>query len=80
MEFSNIQNIGTNTYLLIANEMPTLAKITTEAQITVTYEGVAVIVYPGTTTLYEFQFAPGENEITISGNATVSIDYRGGRL
>lgn len=80
MEFSNIQNIGTNTYLLIANEMPTLAKITTDAQITVTYEGVAVIVYPGTTTLYEFQFAPGENEITISGNATVSIDYRGGRL
>ena len=79
-EFSNIQNVGTKTYVLIADEMPTLAKITTSAQITVTYEGVAVIVYPGTTTLYEFQFAPGENEFTISGTATVSIDYRGGRL
>ena len=54
----------------------TYISITTDSQITVTYKGESVVVGVGTTTLYEFNFDQGENEIVLSGNATVSIVYR----
>lgn len=68
------------TVTLIADEQLTYATITTDSQVTVTYNDISVVCAEGTTTLYEFDFEPGENEITIEGQATVTINYRGARL
>lgn len=68
------------TVTLIADEQLTYATITTDSQVTVIYNDISVVCAEGTTTLYEFEFEPGENEITIEGQATVTINYRGARL
>lgn len=79
-EFKDIEIDGTETITLIADEQPTYAVLTTDAQVTVTFDGTSVTCTAGSTTLYDFEFVAGENEITISGTATVTIAYRGGRL
>ena len=66
--------------VLIADEQLSYASITTDAQVTVTYGTKSVVCAAGTTTLYDFEFEPGENTITITGNATITITYRGARL
>lgn len=66
--------------VLIADEQLSYASITTDAQVTVTFDNKSVVCAAGTTTLYDFEFEPGENTITIAGNATVTITYRGARL
>lgn len=66
--------------VLIADEQLSYASITTNAQVTVTYGTTSVVCASGTTTLYDFEFEPGENTITITGNATVTITYRGARI
>lgn len=79
-ELMDIVITTSETVTLIADEQLTFASITTDAQVTVTYNGQSVVCGVGTTTLYEFEFEPGENEITITGPATVTINYRGARL
>lgn len=66
--------------VLIADEQLSYASITTNAQVTVIYGTKSVVCASGTTTLYDFEFEPGENTITITGNATITITYRGARL
>ena len=46
----------------------------------VTYNNKTVTVGIGSTVLYDFEFREGENTITLTGNGTVTISYRGGRL
>lgn len=79
-EFKDIVVSTSETISLIADEQLSYASITTNAQVTVTYDGKSVICGVGTTTLYDFEFVPGENLITITGNATITITYRGARL
>lgn len=79
-EFKNVSISGSETLILIADEQVSYATITTNAAITVTFGTKTVNVLAGTTTLYDFEFVPGENEITITGTATVTITYRGKRL
>lgn len=52
--------------------------VTTTAQITVSYEGERVTVAKGTHTLWAIQIGPGEHSVTISGDAVVTFDFRGG--
>lgn len=75
-EFKDIVNSGTQTYTLISDEQPDFITVTSNAQVTITFSGISVVCPAGKTVLYEFQIEPGENKITISGNATLSLDYR----
>lgn len=75
-EFQDIVVNGSETITLLYQGQRTYISITTDSQITVSYKGESVVVGAGTTTLYEFNFDEGENEIVLSGNATVSIKYR----
>lgn len=79
-ELKNIVVSTSTTVVLIADSHPTYAKITTDAQMNVTYGTKTVTVGAGTTTLYDFEFTEGENTLTITGTGTVTIDYRGARL
>lgn len=79
-ELKDIVVSTSETISLIADEQLSYASITTDAQVTVTYDGKSVICGIGTTMLYDFEFVPGENIITITGNATITITYRGARL
>lgn len=79
-EFNNVSISGSETLILIADEQISYATITTDAAITLTFGSKTVNVSAGTSTLYDFEFVPGENEITITGTATVTITYRGKRL
>lgn len=79
-ELKNIVVSTSETISLIADEQLSYASITTDTQVTVTYDGKSVTCGIGTTTLYDFEFVPGENLITITGNATITITYRGARL
>lgn len=79
-EAKDIVVSGSETVTLIADEQLSYASITTNAQVTVTYGSKSVVCAAGTTMLYDFEFEPGENTITITGNATITITYRGARL
>lgn len=79
-DFKDIVVVSSETYTLIADEQLTYAQVTTDAPITISYKNKSVSCSVGTTTLYEFEFEPGENVITITGSATVTITYRGARL
>lgn len=79
-ELKDIVVSTSETISLIADERLSYASITTDAQVTVTYDGKSVTCGIGTTTLYDFEFVPGVNLITITGNATITITYRGARL
>lgn len=79
-DMSNIVVDGTNKVTLIAEDKSSYASIISDAQMDVTYNGVTVRVGAGTTKLYDFEFEQGENEITLTGNGMVSIDYRGAKL
>lgn len=79
-ELKNIVVAGSTTVSLIADAKPTYATITTNAQMNVTYKNKTVTVTMGSTVLYDFEFEQGENLITLTGNGTVTISYRGGRL
>lgn len=79
-ELANIVVTTSKAITLIADKQVSYASITTDAQVTVTYGSKSVVCGIGTTTLYDFEFEPGENIITITGNATVTITYRGARL
>lgn len=79
-ELKDIVVSTSETISLIADEQLSYALITTDAQVTVTYDGKSVTCGIGTTKLYDFEFVPGENLITITGNATITITYRGARL
>lgn len=78
-ELKNIAVNGTKKVTLIADAKG-YAKITTTAQMTVEYQNTSVVIPVGTTTMYDFEFTEGENVLNFSGNGTISIDYRGGRL
>ena len=79
-ELKDIVVTTSKTVTLIADEQLSFATITTSAQVTVTYGSKSVVCAAGSTTLYDFEFEPGENIITITGNATITIAYRGARL
>lgn len=79
-DFYNLEVSGSKTIKLITDSNG-FASITTDAQITVTFGTKSVVCGVGTTTLYDFNFVPNaENEITITGNATVTLNYRGEKL
>ena len=79
-ELMNIVVTTSKEIELIADEQLSYASITTDAQVTVTYDNKSVVCAAGTTTLYDFEFQPGINKILITGNATITITYRGARL
>ena len=79
-ELKDISITTSDTITLIADEQLSYASITTDAQVTVTFKNKSVVCAVGTTTLYDFEFEPGENVITITGTATITITYRGARL
>jgi hypothetical protein len=79
-ELSNLEIDGTKTIVLIGDEKVSYATVTTDSQMDITYNNVTVRVGVGTTTLYDFEFKQGDNEITITGQGTITIDYRGAKL
>jgi phage-related protein len=79
-EFKNVVINGTQNLVIIGDEQPSYMTITTNAQMTVTFNGKSVVVGVGTTTLYDFTLLSGDNTLTITGNGTITIAYRGARL
>lgn len=79
-ELSNIVVNGSKTVVLIADKALTYATVTSTAQMDVTYGSKTVRIGVGETTLYDFEFTEGDNTIVFTGNGTISIKYRGGRL
>lgn len=79
-EFASVTVSGTKSIVIIADKKPSYPKVTSNAQMNVTYGTTTVTIGVGTTTLYDFELTEGDNTLTFTGNGTISIDYRGARL
>lgn len=53
---------------------------TVTADMTLTFNGATYPIKKGTSKIYGVTFGDGENVVTVTGNGTISIDYRGGSL
>lgn len=71
---------GSLTVNIIGTPQPVTPEFTASSAMTVTFKGNEYALSAGTTKLAKVILQNGENELTISGNGTVSINYRGGRL
>lgn len=76
-----ISGSGTITITLADNDVMTAYPvITVDAAMTVTFDGTTESLEVGTTTIYSFVLAPGDNVFTFTGSGDVSIAYVGGSL
>lgn len=53
---------------------------TCSTTMTLTYDGTEYNLSTGKTTLYDILLVEGDNEMTLTGNGTVQIEYKGGSL
>lgn len=79
-ELSNIEIDTEADIVIVADEQLTYATVVSDAQFTVTYKSKSITITSGTTTLYDFEFEPGNNTLHFAGTGTISINYRGARL
>ena len=78
--YKSLQINGTQTFTIIGTNRTTSPIFTATAEMTATFKGSTYTIPVGTHKIYGITFTSGANEITISGNGTLSIDYRGGSL
>lgn len=71
---------GTTTIKLICRRKRMYPIITASAAMTLTYDGEVYNLTAGSQRLYDLFLREGENELTFTGNGTISIDYIGGSL
>lgn len=79
-DLSNLVVDGTLEVELIADMATIYPKVTSNAQMTVQFGTTIVTIPVGTTTLYDFELHEGSNTLVFTGNGTITVDYRGGRL
>lgn len=71
---------GTRTITLICRRKRMFPIFTASAAMTVKFDGVTYNLPAGSNKIYDIFMCEGENELTFTGNGTVSIDYIGGSL
>ena len=71
---------GTRTITLICRRKRMFPIFTASAAITVKFDGVTYNLPAGSNKIYDIFLCERENELTFTGNGTVSIDYIGGSL
>lgn len=71
---------GSRTITLICRRKRMFPVFTASTDMTVTYEGETYNLKAGSQKVYDIFFVEGENELTFSGNGTITIDYTGGSL
>jgi hypothetical protein len=71
---------GSTTINLICRQKRVFPTITASSSMTVTYNGETHNLRSGSQKLYDMFLVEGNNELTFTGNGTVSIDYIGGSL
>lgn len=71
---------GTRTVSLIGRRKRVFPIITASTSMTLSFKGSSYDLKAGSQTVYDIFLSEGENELTFTGNGTVSIDYKGGSL
>lgn len=79
---AGIEVSGTKTVIVPGSAMrviPTF-KLTGDEDMTITFKEKTYTLKTGTHKILGIEFSNGDNELTFTGNGTVDINYRGGRL
>lgn len=71
---------GSKTVNLINRRKVVSPTFICSAAVKVTFNGNVYTLPAGRTTVYDIRLKEGNNNVTIAGNATVEIEYRGGSL
>lgn len=71
---------GSTTITLICRKKRMFPVFTASADMTVTFEGETYNLKAGSQKVYDIFLCEGENELTFTGNGTITIDYTGGSL
>lgn len=71
---------GTTTITLICRRKRMFPTFTVSADMTVIFKGETFNLKAGSQKVYDIFFTEGNNELTFTGNGTVTIDYVGGSL
>lgn len=71
---------GSTTITLICRRKRMFPTFIASAAMTVTFEGETYGLKAGSQKIYDIFLCEGENQLTFTGNGTVSIDYIGGSL
>lgn len=79
-ETKDISVSGTATVTLIGRSKGNVPVFTASEAMTLTFEGTDYELQQGSQKFYELLLKEGENELTFTGNGTITIDYTGGSL
>lgn len=79
-EYGNLQVNGTLNYTIDGSAMPVVPAVKTTAPVTFKIDGKTFNLDAGTTKLYGCVLTDKRYDVTITGNATVSIIFTGGSL
>lgn len=79
-ETADIEVDGTKTVVIVGGQRWENPIITSDAEMTVTFDGVTYDIVEGSQVIYDIVIEEGENELVFNGNGTVSINYVGGSL
>lgn len=79
-EYVDIQVSGSQKVVLVGSEMPVSPVFITSSDMTMTCNGDTYSLFAGETKIYGFYIKAGDTEVTFTGNGTVSVEYRGGKL
>ncbi|MGN1358654.1 MAG: mtfA protein [Bacilli bacterium] len=79
-EYKDLAVNGTLEVIIQGSRKVQYLKVTSSANMTVTFNGKSYTVPKGTSELLDIKLVQGENKLLFTGNGTISIDYRGGSL
>lgn len=79
-EVSGIVVEESTSVTIIARRKRTYPTITVSEAMQVTYEGTTYDLAAGSNKVYSMLLQEGENELTFTGNGTVTVEYTGGSL
>lgn len=78
--WKNIQVNGSKTIRLVGGRMPVSPTIVCSSEMTMEYDGATYLLSQGSNNIPGFKLTDDETDIVVTGNGTISIEYRGGRL
>ena len=79
-ETANIQVNGTRDVVIYGRRKKVVPKITCDNAISVIFNGETYNLLAGTQKVLDIQICEGRNVLKFVGNATITIEYRGGSL
>jgi predicted phage tail component-like protein len=79
-QYNNIAVSGSREYTVTGSEMPIIPVFVASSNMTVAFEGKTYQLKAGENKLYDIVIQNKQYQLTFTGNGTVSIIYRAGRL